>query len=112
MKKIVLLLFVISTIGVFKANSQVPVDRKYISLQKAESSIFNLPFGMDTIKNVVYPEILENRFQLAPNYPDFSTIERTIEARKIAFHAWIEGFSQEYDSYYNYLIDYVEANEN
>ena len=89
------------------AQEQIPVERKYQSLKRAEVHLFQLPYEIETIKNDFYPEVLENRALLAPNYPDISQLPRTMEARDNAFISWIETFPNEYQAYYDYLTNYI-----
>ena len=111
MKKVLLFFiaaFVVSGSLVF---GQMTTDRKYKSIQHAEHQVFELGFDMDTMKNHIYPMLMDNRDNLAPHYPDFQNIERSMEARKLAMLAWIEQYPAEYDDYYNYLRIFVTSNQ-
>lgn len=111
MKKV--LLFFITTL-VVSGNfvfGQMTTDRKYKSIQHAEHQVFQLGFDMDTMKNHIYPMLISNRDNLAPHYPDFTTLERNMEARNAAMFNWIESFPSEYDDYYNYLRIFVTSNQ-
>ena len=87
-------------------------ERKLQSLNHAEKAIFQLGIDADSMKMVIYPEILSNRHNLAPHYPDLSTIERTDEARKAAFFSWIESYPAECDDYTAYLQNIINQYRN
>ena len=110
--RITLTLFVLILIGLTTSSyaQDSSPERKYYNLQEAESGIFKLPFHIDSIRNVIYLETIAQRRQLAPHYPDISTIARTEEARQNAFYSWIDVYPTEYSEYYSYLTIYIRLN--
>ena len=114
MKRTLAFLLVVSTIFCLDsyAQSMDTPERKLYYLQRTENQIFELPFEMDHIRNVIYPEILKERRTLAPNYPSEFSLDRDPQIRKDTFLAWINQYPQEFDDYYAYLATYVRTNMN
>ena len=109
MKRMLLLLSLVSVFSLTSYGQMTP-ERKYIVLKDVEGQVFRLGFELDTMRNHIYPAIVDKRTLLAPHYPDITTIERTIEARTTAFHNWIGTYPDEYDAYSTYLTFFISSN--
>ena len=83
-------------------------ERQLAYFQTVENGIFNLPFDFDYIQNEFIPEIMFERANLAPNYPDLNTSEREINDINAPFIEWMSTYPDEYLAYLKYLIQFIE----
>lgn len=83
-------------------------ERQLSYLEKVEENVFTLPYDLDHIQNEFIPIIHTERSNLAPNYPDRSTLQRNETVIKSAFLSWIEDHPAEYTAYLKYLLQFIE----
>ena len=113
MKKVVLrTLLALICLGmsyVYAQNVSTP-ERKYYYLNHYEGKIIELPFPLDSINNVIIPEINAEKAALAPNFPVYG--QMTDQEKKDAFFNWLNQYPAEFQSYYSYIATYIRTNSN
>lgn len=93
-------------------SQELSSERKLYNLHNLEIEIFKLPYDVEYIKDTLFVEVVDNRMQLAPHYPDISVLPRTKEARDNAYYSWIDLYPTEFDNYFVYLRTFIHAHKN
>jgi len=102
-----LIVFFTSTTTLF--SQDLSPERKIYMLKNLQNDLFKLNYDMDYIQNTLFPETLLKRIELAPHYPDVSSLERNQAVIDSAFLDWVSLYPGEYNDYVVYLRLFIHA---
>ena len=89
--------------AVNQPTSSIPVDadmveKKIEIISRSHAAIFNLPHTKEYIRDVVVEEIKQNRYKVAPHYPEDKP---GVGASEINY--WISNYPDEVNNYVRYV---------
>lgn len=83
------------------------LSRKVIRLQNAERDLYRLPFEKSFIRETLAPEVLENRNELAPHFPNTPSASKEIREERL--RDWIVQYEQEYSDFIRYFEIFIRS---
>lgn len=86
------------------------------SVETPERKLYYLQFNLDKVDDLNletqqdhWPEVLDERAQLAPNYPVGQEIQLSDNSFNPVFMTWLNSHPEEWFDYYNYLKTFIRT---